>query len=332
MRRPAPVFITLSAAVALLQSCDGTTPLEPPAGTDAAAAAARGVGSNLAAPSNPTATRSGPSRIELSWRDNSGNETGFEIFRSTTGAAGGWTLLTAVGANTVAYSDTGADSQKDHCYRIRAARVTGGKATYSAFSSDACVPASPPSLYAVMARPLSSTTILISTTWTGGSAAPLRRVYRSTDGGATWELIVTASYAPWLTDQRPSEQEACYRVVAYNEGGDAAPSNTACTTPPAGPTSLAGSVTGPTTLELTWRDNSSVEDGYQVWMSTYYGNCEASGGSVDEVLIAELPAGSTVHAAVAQTIIPCEYSAAYYVVATKDGGTSDASEMISAGS
>jgi hypothetical protein len=325
------VFITLSAAVALLQSCDGATPLEPPAGSEGATSAARGNGSELAPPSHFAATRSGPSRIDLAWRDNSANETGFEILRSASGAAGPYVLLTVAGANTVAHADAEADSQKDHCYRIRAARLTGAKATYSAFSSDACVPASPPSLYTVTARPSSSTSIRITTTWTGTSAAPPRRVYRTTDGGASWELIATGSSTQALTDPRPSEQEACYRVVAYSDGGDAAPSDAACTSPPAGPTNLAGSLINATTFQLTWSDNSSVEDGYQVWLSTYAGNCESSGGSVDEILIAELPAGSTVYDAAAETLIPCEYSAWYYVLAAKDGGMSDASEMISAG-
>jgi hypothetical protein len=331
MRRSSRVLLALSTAVVSLMSCDNSTPLEPSAVSDARSATRGGGGPELAAPSNPTATRSGPSRIDVRWQDNSGNETGFEVHRSTTGAAGPYALLAASGASTVTYPDVSADSEKDHCYRVRAVRGTGGKTSYSAFSTEACVPASPASLYEVRARPLGSTMIHIATTWTGSTAAPARRVYRSADGGVTWELIATGLYAPWLLDERPSEQEACYRVVAFNEGGDAAASNTACTTPPAGPTSLAGTMTGPTTLELTWSDNSSVEDGYQVWMLTYAYNCESSGYSEGEILIADLPAGSTVYAAIAQTLIPCEYGALYYVLATKDGGRSDASEAISAG-
>lgn len=360
MRRPALLLSTLSSAIVLLASCDGSTPLEPPTGAERATSAARGGGggSELAAPSNLTATRSSPSLIDLAWRDNSGSETGFEIFRSTTGAAGPYALLTASGANTVAYADVGADSQKDHCYRIRAARRTGGKAAYSVFSSDACVPASPAapppepeppapppdepvppappaevpaSLYQVTARPLSSNALIITATWTGTSGAPAYRLYRSIDGAATWELIVASSYEPWLTDERPSEREACYRVVGYSDGGDAAPSNTACTTPPAGPTNLAGRMVSATTLELTWSDNSAVEDGYQVWMSTMYvSDCFNAGGEVDEILVAELPAGSTVYAAEAQALT-CHNQAWYYLVAIRDGGTSDFSELVSAG-
>ena len=53
-------------------------------------------------------------------------------------------------------------------------------------------------------------------------------MYRSTDAGAAWELVSLASLTGGgdglFVDARPSEQPVCYRVVAYNAGGDAAPS------------------------------------------------------------------------------------------------------------
>jgi hypothetical protein len=361
MRRPALLFLPLFTSVGLLQGCDGSTPIEPTIDAEIATAAARGGSPALAAPSNPTAARAATSRIDVGWQDNSGNETRFEIFRSAAGAAGPYVLLGAAGAGAVTYADEAAVSQADHCYRIRAARVTGGKTIYSDFSSEACVAASPapppdepappsplpdepapppppappgeapPPLYTVTARPLTSNVVVITLVWTGLSQAPGYRVYRSTDGGATWELTLMSSENHWLMEERPSEQEACYRVVAYNDSGDAPPSDIACTTPPAGPTDFTGTMVNPTTLELTWSDNSGVEDGYQVWLTTMYvTDCFNAGGTMDEILVAELPPDSTVYPAVAYSL-SCHNLAWYSVVAVKDGGTSDTAGGISAG-
>ena len=54
----------------------------------------------------------------------------------------------------------------------------------------------------------------------------------------------------------------CHRVIAINASGEA-PSNAACTTPPARPTNFVVTADANTTV-LTWNDNSAVEDGYQV--------------------------------------------------------------------
>src|SRR5207244_5573127 len=100
-------------------------------------------------------------------------------------------------------------------------------------------PSSTVSPYTVGAKPWSSSTVGVSVTWTDVSKpASSYRMYRSTDGGAAWELVSLTGSDGRFWDYRPSEQLACYRVVAYNAGGDAAPSNTACATPPAGPTNL----------------------------------------------------------------------------------------------
>jgi parallel beta-helix repeat protein len=73
----------------------------------------------LPAPSNLTATTISASQIDLSWADNSNNETGFEIERKT-GTGGTYSLIDTVGADTTAYSDTGLLPGTTYYYRIKA--------------------------------------------------------------------------------------------------------------------------------------------------------------------------------------------------------------------
>src|SRR4029077_3325871 len=58
------------------------------------------------APSNLTATAAAYNRINLSWQDNSNNETGFMINRSQNPSVG-WKQVATVGANVTSYSNTG---------------------------------------------------------------------------------------------------------------------------------------------------------------------------------------------------------------------------------
>ena len=60
-----------------------------------------------AAPSDLTANAVSQTEIDLSWTDNSDNETGFRIYRSETKTWKGATPIQEVGANTTSYSDTG---------------------------------------------------------------------------------------------------------------------------------------------------------------------------------------------------------------------------------
>ena len=87
-----------------------------------------------AAPSEFGADASSNSQINLSWSDNSGNESGFEIERSTTGIGGVYSPLTTRPANSTSYSDLGLSTATEYCYRIRAVNGSGA----SAYDGPAC--------------------------------------------------------------------------------------------------------------------------------------------------------------------------------------------------
>jgi Fibronectin type III domain len=71
-----------------------------------------------AAPSNLTATAVSASQINLAWTDNSNNETGFTIERSTDGT--NFSPVITVGANVTSYSDTGLAASTKYYYRVDA--------------------------------------------------------------------------------------------------------------------------------------------------------------------------------------------------------------------
>jgi endonuclease/exonuclease/phosphatase family metal-dependent hydrolase len=69
------------------------------------------------APSNLIAAEASSSRVNLSWRDNSTNETGFEIERKTTST---WTLVATVGANITTCQNKNLVTNLTYYYRVRA--------------------------------------------------------------------------------------------------------------------------------------------------------------------------------------------------------------------
>ena len=87
-------------------------------GSDTATLQITVVAPQVEAPSGLIATANGLKRIDLAWSDNSSNETGFRIERSTNGSK--FSHLTTVGANIRTYSNTGLRRGKVYYYRVRA--------------------------------------------------------------------------------------------------------------------------------------------------------------------------------------------------------------------
>jgi WD40 repeat protein len=71
------------------------------------------------APSDLTASATSSSQINLSWKDNSDDETGFKIERKK-GEGETFSQLTTVGANVTTYNDTGLAPSTTYYYRVKA--------------------------------------------------------------------------------------------------------------------------------------------------------------------------------------------------------------------
>lgn len=90
------------------------------------------------APSNLSATSASMTQINLSWVDNSGNESGFAIERSIDGV--NWQSLGSVSANATTHADVGLACGTSYSYRVRAA---GNGGTFSSYTNTASATTSP---------------------------------------------------------------------------------------------------------------------------------------------------------------------------------------------
>jgi titin len=88
-----------------------TTPLPPPA-----------------APTSLTTRVISKNQINLAWRDNANNETGYYVERSLNGTS--WTRIATLGANTTSYASTGLTANTLYYYRVQAYN-TAGVSAYS---------------------------------------------------------------------------------------------------------------------------------------------------------------------------------------------------------
>ena len=93
-----------------------------------------------ASPTNLKASVVSSTQINLSWADNSSNETGFKIERSINGST--FAQIGTTGANTTAYASTGLAASTKYYYRVRAYN-SGGNSSYSSTVSATTTASSP---------------------------------------------------------------------------------------------------------------------------------------------------------------------------------------------
>jgi fibronectin type 3 domain-containing protein len=249
--------------------------------------------------------------IILSWTDNSVVEDGYEVQRAAIGEP--YKVVAILPANATGYHDAQATVDVTYWYYVRATK-DGGFSYPSNFVHATVATRPPPAPSGTDAYPSGSARIQVNWTYTAGTEDGLR-IERSTDGGTSWQSVSTANSFQSLVydDGRTVEQQVCYRVLAFNGKGDSAPSNVDCTSTTPGPTNLNAKAVDPLTVDLTWTDNSSSEDGYTVLR---YHDLQESGP-----VIAELPPNSTSYHDAQLSFGPGEYT--YWVMANKDGGVSD---------
>ncbi|MCC2668172.1 MAG: repeat-containing protein, partial [Armatimonadetes bacterium] len=222
-----------------------------------------------AAPGNLTAAVLSPSRIDLAWEDNSGNETGFEIERKT--GSGSFSVVGAVGAGLAAFSDTSVVEQTTYTYRVRAVNL-GGSSAYSNEAGGTTPPAPTAAPTSLTATAFSSSEVRLS--WQDNSANETGfRIERRTTG-AFAELAAPGPHAGTGTvtyadlSGIASDTTYIYRVRATGALGDSATSNEVGVTipslPPTAPSALTAVPASATRINLAWQDNSNNESEFRL--------------------------------------------------------------------
>ncbi|MFW6140559.1 MAG: fibronectin type III domain-containing protein [Acidobacteriota bacterium] len=180
-----------------------------------------------AAPSDLGATAIACDQIDLTWSDNSDNESGFEIERTTDGQT------FTVSANTTSYTDNiNLNENTTYSYRVRAYNDAG----YSDYSNEAsattpeCVaeaPAAPTGLTAK--QPGRSPKVVLK--WNDNSTNEDGfRIYR-TIGSTTSMLIELGPNTTSYEDTTFTSGETyTYQVCAYNSSGESCSSTVEITT------------------------------------------------------------------------------------------------------
>jgi lysophospholipase L1-like esterase len=227
---------------------------------------------SIQAPTGVTATELPSGDIQVSWHDNSDDETSFQLDRSSTGPAGTYATLASLGPDVSTYADAEVDGASQYCYRLRAIGAAG--TTPSPFTTPVChqfvTPAAPSELAA------SPTLEQVDLTWTDNSDSEAGfEIWSSADGaGGNFALegAVAAGVVSYSSTGLQDAAEYCYRVRAVASRSRASAfSGTVCaTTPtnaPATPTLLQAAAATLSRINVTWQDNAADEAAFEVWRS-----------------------------------------------------------------
>jgi hypothetical protein len=182
------------------------------------------------APSGLSASAISQTRIDLSWTDNSSDETGFKIERSPNGTSG-WTQIDTVGAGVTSYSDNSLGCSTPYYYRVRAYSAYGdsGFSNIDSATTDACSGPTAPSDLTVTG----ASSDRIDLGWTDNSSDEDGfKIWRSPNGATGWTQVGTvgADVTTFSDTTVVAGSTYYYRVNAYNAAGDSAYSNTVSAT------------------------------------------------------------------------------------------------------
>jgi len=181
------------------------------------------------APSNLSAVNVSGSQNDLSWNDNSSNETGFKIERSLNAQFGPFTQIATTTAGVVAFNDTGLTADQTYYYRVRAYNAFGNSSyTLTVYAITATAVPSNPTNLTVFA---SSTNATLNWVQTSTNEEGFR-VERGTDGVIFAEIATKGMNAVSHIDPGLASGTYVYRVRAVNAIGFSGYSNHATTTIP----------------------------------------------------------------------------------------------------
>jgi len=215
-------------------------------------------------PSSLTVQANGQTRIDLTWTDNSNNETGFRIERCAAASCSNFAEIGTVGANTAGYADNSVVAAQSYTYRVRA-YLNGSSGYSNTATTTTILPGAPTTLAAV-----ATSNTVVELTWADNANNESGFHIERCAGASCSNFAVLTNAAADATGYVDNTVAAgvaySYRVQAYNFAGTSAYSNAATvgTTVPGIPTSLTATTAHASQIDLQWTDNADDETGFYI--------------------------------------------------------------------
>jgi len=215
-------------------------------------------------PSGLAATSVSSSQINLTWTDNSLNETGFQVERKT-GASGNWSTIASLASNTTTYQNRSLAMGTTYYYRVSAINGIGRS-----------IPSNEATATTALAQPSGLKATAVSTTqinlsWTDNSATETGFMVQRRTGNGGWVSLVTTG--PNVTTYQSTgltrETTYSYRIFATNAVKTSDASNEASAkTLLQAPGGLTATLVSLSEIRLNWVDNSATETGFIIQRKT----------------------------------------------------------------
>ena len=269
MKKRLPIILLIMGV--LLTTCEErerTNPLDPETELDP----------SEWAPSNLQIQVIDDSQLKLTWTQEEERISGFKIGRKA--GSGSFTQIAQVGKDVIQYTDTGLNYVMDYTYRVSAFTAENE----SGYATSTSTTTSFPSPTGLAGTPIDDQSIQL--TWSDNCVfEDGYRLERSEDGVSFTQISELGENIIEYTDTGLNYGTGyTYRAKAFTDANESnyATSNTTNLSFPS-PTNLTATAVDDQTIQLTWSDNCSFEDGYKLERS--------SGGSYSE--IAEVDANVT---------------------------------------
>ena len=325
----------------ILKARNGGTnppPTEPP--TSQAPAAP----SELAVTGVSRGATSGNYYVNLTWKDNSNNETGFEILQSVN-STNNFQVAKTPAANGTSYAINlgSTPTTGTYYYKIVAVNASGksqASNTVTAQIGEVTPTPQPPVAPTGLSVNITRATAgnyVANLSWTDNSNNESGfKVLQSVNSPSSFQQAqaVGANAGSTSIDLglNPQSGTYYYQVIAANNAGDSQPSNTAnaiiqISNVPAAPSELAvtgvsrGATSGNYYVNLTWKDNSNNETGFEILQSI---------NSINNFQVAKTPAANGTSYGINLGSTPTTGTYYYKIVAVNADGKSEASNTVTA--
>lgn len=166
------------------------------------------------APTGLVATTLSNTSIGLTWSDNTGDDTGYMVERSST-AGSGFSQIAALPTNATSHVDAALAGGTTWFYRVRAS----GGISNSSYSNEASATTLPDPPAAPASPSATAGGFAVRLDWAASANATGYRIRRSSSAGSGFSEIGTATGTSFIDSGLPAGVPVFYRIAAENGGG-----------------------------------------------------------------------------------------------------------------